>query len=266
MPNARRRRVAAVTGATAGIGHEFARQLAAGGYDLILASRDATRLGAVAGELSAAHGITVTTCPADLSDAEGLTRLTRFLDLHHVDLLVHNAGFATKGRLHTTPPEAQDAMLTLHVVATHRLVRAVLPPMIQRGEGAIVIVSSIASFMPSGANVNYVATKAYQRLFVESLALELAGTAVYAQALCPGFTRTEFHKRAALKMEGLPAWLWTEATDVVAESLRAVERRAPTVVIPSARWRLIVRLLNVLPQPLLRHIARRYRKTRDSRE
>lgn len=253
---------ALVTGATAGIGLEYARQLAARGHPLVLVARDRARLDATAESLRAAHGTDVAVLPCDLATPDGLDALVAHLTAHPVDVLVHNAGFGTKGAIARTDPAAQVAMVHLHVTCTNRLALAVLPGMVARGRGAYLVVASIASFVASRNNANYSATKGYQRQFMESVALELAGTGVYAQALCPGFTHTEFHARAAMKMERIPPWLWIPAAEVVRDSLAAMDRGGPTVVIPRWRWRAIAWLLRHAPLALLRRAATRYSKTR----
>ncbi|MGQ0647480.1 MAG: SDR family NAD(P)-dependent oxidoreductase [Gemmatimonadaceae bacterium] len=256
------RQLALVTGATSGIGLEFARQLAERGLDLLLVARDRVRLDTVAHELSAASRAQVQVLAADLATDAGIDIVAQQLTASPVDVLVNNAGFGTKGFLHKTDPASQHAMVRLHVVATNRLTVTTLPAMVARGRGAVITVSSVASFVASAANANYTATKAYQRVFMESLALELKGTGVYAQALCPGFVRTQFHDRAAMRMEGIPAFLWLDVRAVVAAALSAMDRGGPVVVIPSRRWQCIVWLLRHLPQRLLRLGARRYQKTR----
>lgn len=253
---------ALITGATAGIGLEFARQLAARGYDLVLVARDTSRLEDLARELATSGDIEVAVLVADLATDEGIARVVARLGEAPVELLVLNAGFGTRGLLHRTDPAAQEAMVRLHVLATNRLTLAALPGMVARGRGALIVVSSVASYVSSAANVNYAATKAYQRVFATSLSLELAGTGVYAQALCPGFVRTEFHERAAMRMHGIPAYLWLSAREVVAASLEALDRGRPAVVVPGRRWRVIVWLLRHLPPRLLRRGARRYQRTR----
>jgi short-subunit dehydrogenase len=187
QPRARPR--ALVTGASAGIGRVFADRLAARGHDLIVVGRDAERLGALAGELGAAHGASVEVFPADLSRDDEITRLVqRVSAASPLAVLVNNAGFGTTGRLVTVPPEPQVAMLHLHTLAPMRVTQAALPAMVARGAGAVINVSSVASFLFSAGSVNYCATKAYLTVFSEGLAAELAGTGVRVQALCPGFT------------------------------------------------------------------------------
>jgi short-subunit dehydrogenase len=177
-------------------------------------------------------------------------------------VLVNNAGFGTKGRLSTRPVGEQATMIELHVMAPMLLTRAVLPGMIARREGRIITVSSIASFTASGGNVNYCATKAYQRVFMEALAMELEGTGVHVQALCPGFTHTELHDRAGIDKAQIPGYLWLNAERVVRDSLDAAFSDGPVVVIPSKRFRLIVWALRYLPSGFRRALQRRYGKTR----
>ncbi|MBL8959699.1 MAG: SDR family NAD(P)-dependent oxidoreductase [Gemmatimonadetes bacterium] len=256
------RPLACITGATAGIGLEFARQLAARQHDLVLVARDGARLSATCETLQREFGVRATPIVADLSTAAGTADLADRIRTAPVDVLVHNAGFGTKGLLHLTDGAAQAAMVALHVTATDALVRAAVPGMRERGHGHLIVVSSVASFTPSAGNVNYAATKAYQRVYMESLALELAGSGVTAQALCPGFTHTEFHARARMNMSGIPRGLWLPAQRVVQESLDAMRVGAPAVVIPGRRWRIITFLLRHLPIALLRRGAKRYAGTR----
>src|SRR6185295_11802349 len=131
----------------------------------------------------------------------------------------NNAGFGTQGRLHQIAVEPQARMLRLHTMAPMQLTHAVLPRMVARGAGWIINVSSVASFIYSAGNVNYSATKAYLTRMTEVLDVELAGTGVVVQALCPGFVRTEFHARGKMNMSKVPDWLWLKAERVVDASL-----------------------------------------------
>ena len=250
-----------ITGATAGIGREFAIQLARRGHDLTLVSRDRDRLTQLATELERSSGISVTVLPADLVDDNDTARVVGYLGEHPVDVLVNNAGIAHAGRLGVIDPGTQDAMVRLHVLAVHRLTQAALPTMLRRGSGAVIIVSSVASFLTSAGNVNYCATKAYDRIFAEGLALETAGKGVYVQALCPGFTHTELHQRAGLSKRA-PAWMWMRTDQIVGASLNALTRRGPTVVIPGWPYRLITLVLRFSPRWLRAVEARVYRRDR----
>lgn len=253
-----------VTGASAGLGKEFAEQLAARGFDLLLVARDAERLAALADQLSLLHSVTATPFAADLSRDDGMRGLAELLSKEpRVMVLVNNAGFGTKGRLATRPVAEQATMLELHVMAPYLLTRAVLPGMIERREGIIINVASVASFTASQGNVNYCATKAYQRVFSEGLAIELAGTGVRVQALCPGFTHTEFHDRMQIdKTKGIPSWAWLTADRVVRESLDEAFRGGPTVVIPGKRYKLTVFALRHMPMWIRRRMQERYSRAR----
>jgi short-subunit dehydrogenase len=256
------RPIALITGASAGLGREFAIQLARDGYDLVLVARDEGRLSDLGVELNQRFGATSEVLPADLTIDSDVSRVVERIDRAPIDLLVNNAGFGTKGLLARTSREGQEAMLRVHVLAAHRLAQAAVQAMVPRGSGAIINVSSVASFVVSLGNVNYNATKAWQRIFIEALALELRGTGVYVQALCPGFTHTEFHARVKVDKTTVPSWMWMNADRVVAESLEAVAKRGPIVVVPGMGYKLIVFATMYLPRWLQRRILGRRRLAR----
>jgi short-subunit dehydrogenase len=257
MPAETTRPLAVVTGASAGLGKVFCQKLAARGYDLIAVARDGNRLESLRQELEQRHGIAVEVFPADLTIdtdvsllAERLTRSPQLV------LLVNNAGFGSRGTLADASPALQEAMLKLHIMAPMRLVQAALPVLLRRGQGAIVNVSSMASFLYSAGNVNYCATKAYLTTFSEGLAAEVAGTGVRVQALCPGFTPTEFHQRMKVEVAEVPRWMWLPAERVVETSLRNLERGGPVVCIPGMRYKLTALLLRLFPRSLLGRLQR----------
>ena len=251
------RGLAVVTGATAGIGREFAEQLARRGHDLLLVARDRDRLTEAAGSLASTHGVETEAFPADLTGDEDVTRLAeRIAASPRLALLVNNAGFGTRGRLADVDPARQVAMVRLHTLAPLRLTQAALPVMLRNRAGAVVNVSSVASFVSSAGNANYCATKAYLTTFSEGLAAELAGTGVQAQALCPGFTRTEFHSRMG-EPDRLPRLPWLSAEAVVKHSLRCLDRGGPTVCIPGLRFRLLVGIIRLAPRRLIGWVTRR---------
>jgi hypothetical protein len=252
------RGLAVVTGATAGIGREFAEQLAGRGYDLLLVARDRSRLVEAASALTASHRVEVEAFPADLTRDEDVTRLAEWIaGSSRLTLLINNAGFGTRGSLALSDPGRQTAMVRLHVLAPMRLTRAALPVLLAHRTGAIVNVSSIASFVFSAGSVNYCATKAYLTTFTEGLALELRGTGVQAQALCPGFTRTEFHGRIAGRVERRPELFWMSAGSVVKHSLRCLDRQGPTVCIPGVGYRMLAGMIRITPRRLIGWYARR---------
>src|SRR4051794_37811116 len=221
-------RTALVTGASTGIGEVFARRLARDGYRLILVARRQDRLDQLARELSGAE-----TLVADLSLPDGLGLVeARIAAEPTLELLVNNAGFGTKGLYWETPLEAQERMHQLHVMATMRLTRAALAAMVPRARGGVINVSSVAGFGQSPNNVSYCSTKAWMNSFTEGLDLELrgAGSPVRVQALCPGFTVTEFHDAMGMSRDGIPGWLWMRAEDVVDQSLRGLAKGKAFVI------------------------------------
>jgi uncharacterized protein len=243
MPD--RIRTALVTGATAGIGNAFARALAARGADLVLVARDADRLGSVAEQLRAGHGVEVEVLAADLADREQLERVAvRLRDPDRpVDLLVSNAGFGLRQRFASGDLATEERLLDVLVRAVLVLTHAAVPGMVARERGVIVTVSSVAGFMPAGT---YSAAKAWATTFTTSLAGELTGTGVTATALCPGYVRTEFHGRAGIRMERLPEFVWLDADRLVAACLADVAR-GRSLSIPGLQYKLGVIGLRHLP-------------------
>jgi short-subunit dehydrogenase len=256
------RPVALVTGASAGLGREFARQLAGLGYDLVLVSRDAARLEALALKLREVSGAECEVLAADLSRDEDVARVVARIDQVPIHLLVNNAGFGVRGSIARSARDDQESMLRVHVLAAHRLAQAAVQRMVERGRGVIINVSSIASFLTSPGSVNYASTKAWQRVYAESLSMELDGKGVYVQALCPGYTNTEFHERGGMRKNGVPDWWWMNVEDVVASSLRAVRRRRPVVVVPGMGYKLITLLLRFMPRWTWRLLVTRLRGRR----
>ncbi|MCZ2114790.1 MAG: SDR family oxidoreductase [Anaerolineae bacterium] len=262
---------ALITGASSGIGEEFARQLAAGGFDLTLVARREDRLQALAAELNAAYGIHADVLVADLSEDEGIARVADAIGRSpDITLLINNAGFGTNGDFLDVALERHLAMIHVHIIATVTLTKAALPAMIERGGGAIINVSSIASFFPSGGGVSYSASKVYLNNFSEALAAEIDGTGVKVQALCPGFTYSGFHDTpefADFNREQIPDRLWMPATEVVQESLAALSGDR-VIVIPGRVYRALVATANSPLQSAVRdagrRIKRRWRKERAS--
>jgi len=251
------RKLAVVTGASSGIGAAYARALAARGYDLALVARRADRLQHLADEMGSRHGVNCTVMSADLTrDADLLGIETYLANAVNLDLLVNNAGFGTMGRFFEASIESQDAMHRLHVLATMRLTHAALCNLTARNRGAVVNVSSVAAFVPRPGSTSYYATKAWINCFTECLRLELQGlgSRVRVQALCPGFTLTEFHDVLGLDRKTIlsGAW-WTPAEDVVAASLRGLEKDT-LFVVPGWRYKLLVAALRLLPRAAL-HFA-----------
>ena len=246
-------RLAAITGASSGIGATYARRLARNGYDLLLIARRKDRLEKLAAELPAAEILV-----ADLTDDADLDAVaTRLAAEPRLDLLINNAGFGTRGRFWEAASQVE--MHKLHVVATVTLTRAALQGMVERRRGSIVNVASVAGFMQNPASVSYCATKAWIISFSEGLWLELkaAGLPIRIQSLCPGFTYSEFHDVLGIDRSRIPKSLWMTAEFVVGESLKALERNQ-LFVVPGWRYKFIVWLFAWLPRSLRHAIMLRY--------
>lgn len=254
---------ALITGGSAGLGLEFARQLAADRHDLVLVARNAERLEQVAEELRSAHGVAVEVLPADLSLPDDVVRVAQRLavvggrpgegDLRPVGLLVNNAGFATsanftKGRV-TTERRGIDVMVKAVLELTH----AAVGQMLERDRGAILNVGSVAALTAGGT---YAAAKAYVRTFTESLAVELKGTGVTATLLSPGLTHTEFHARAGIPESAIvPEWGWLDAEDVVRTALADV-RRGVVLSTPTVRYKVVAAALRAAPRWAVRAVGK----------
>jgi len=253
-----RSRRALVTGPTAGIGLEFARQLAAADHDLVLVARNEERLEEVAADLRTAYGITVEVLPADLADREALAKVEeRLADPDRpVDVLVNNAGFGLKGRFLDNSVAQEQAHLDVLVVAVMRLCHAALGPMVARGSGQIVNVSSVAGFLPRGT---YSAAKAYVTKFSEWAHREYAPQGVQVMALCPGFVRTEFHERMEVRRDSAPKFLWLEAPDLVRAALSDLDA-GKAISVPSLRYKAIVTGARYIPSGVLQRFQGMGRK------
>lgn len=249
---------ALVTGATAGLGAEFARQLAADSYDLVIVARDAERLYSTALELRERHGIEVECIVADLASENAReTVADRLADADRpVDLLVNNAGIGTYQPFGKADWELEARQLDVNVRAVLQLTHAAVRAMAARGSGRILNVSSVAGFVPRPGNATYSASKAWVIMFSEALSLQLAGTGVTVTAVCPGFTRTEFHQRASADMSGVPARMWLAAADVVREGL-ADTATGKAISLPTMRYKALVGVSQAMPRSVLRKVMRR---------
>jgi short-subunit dehydrogenase len=241
-------RTALVTGPTAGIGLSFAHALAERGYDLVLVARDKHRLDELAGELALRHGVEVEVLPADLSDRTALATVEHRVadETRPVDLLVNNAGFGLKQPFWDNDIEDEQRMLDVLVGAVLRLSHAAVRPMAARGHGAIINVSSVAGFLRRGT---YSASKAWVTSFSEWLDLTYRSQGVRAMALCPGFTRTEFHERMDVARDSAPRWMWLDADRVVREALEDLDK-GKSISIPSKRYKALTAFARYTPASL----------------
>jgi short-subunit dehydrogenase len=257
------RRRALVTGASSGIGAAFAARLAREGADVTLVARSRERLDALAQRIRGG-GTSAEVVVADLREAGDVETLVARLAADPPDVLVNNAGFGTFGSFAELDPVREEEEIRVNIVALMRLTRAALPGMLARNSGAIVNVSSIAAFQPGPFTATYSASKAWVSSFTEAITEELRGTNVCVQALCPGFTRTEFQDRAGIDTGSIPGVAWMSADDVVDASLASLRRRE-AVCVPGMANRMVVTLTGVVPRAWLRRVAgtmgRRFRST-----
>ena len=240
---------ALITGPTAGIGASFAHQLADKGYDLVLVARDEQRLFALAAEVEREYGVAAEVLVADLSDRAALARVeARVADPERpVDLLVNNAGFGHKRPFLENSVEDEQQMLDVLVTSVLRLSHAALGAMVARGDGAIINVSSVAGFLPRGT---YSAAKAYVTSLSEWADLTYRDQGVRVMALCPGFTKTEFHERMDVSRDSAPAWMWLEADRLVADALADLEK-GRRVSVPSRRYKVLTGVARYTPSIVL---------------
>jgi short-subunit dehydrogenase len=242
------RSLAVITGASSGIGREYARQLAAG-HDLLLIARRRDALERLAREL-AVEGASVQVMAADLTDAVQLDAVAqRIAGEPQLALLVNNAGFGCRGAFWESPLETLEAMHRLHVMAIVRLSHAALRVLVARNRGAVINVASVAGFAQRAGSASYGATKSWVNAFTEGLSLDLkkARSAVSVQALCPGFTYSGFHDVMGEDRKKMaPASLWLRAEHVVRASLSALPRRQ-LFVVPGWRYKLLVAIVTKLP-------------------
>lgn len=251
--------VALITGASSGIGETFARTLAARGYDLILVARREDRLRALASQFPA---IQTEVLAADLTTDAGLHSAEQAIrQCPRLELLVNNAGFGTLGRFWTADIQGQTRMHQLHVMATMRLTHAALSCMVERGHGAVINVSSVAAFGQSEGNVSYCATKTWMNAFTQGLDLELRGiqSKVKVQALCPGFTMSEFHDTLGVDRKNIPHFLWMQPEEIVAASLKGLER-GDVIVVPGTVYKIGAAFMSHLPHGLKRRIGKPWGK------
>lgn len=251
---------ALITGASAGIGAEFARHLAVNGYGLYLVARRTERLTALAQELRRTHGIRCEVLAADLTDPASPARI-----MDHaasiglpIDVLINNAGLSGKAAFADTPWPALGGEIQVMITALTELCHRVIPGMRERGWGRIVNVSSTAAFAPPGASLLYTGIKCYVLAMSQSLDMELKPQGIHVTALCPGFTRSEFHDAMGTRSQAdkLPGFLWQEAADVVREGWSAVMAGRP-ICVPGAVNKLMTSALRAIPLGLQYQLGKR---------
>lgn len=246
------RRLALVTGASAGIGAAFARIFASHGYDVALTARRGDRLEALAEEIRLRFGVGTLTIAADLAKPDAADQILGYLaaEGRHVDALVNNAGYGLGGAYADTTWEDQAAFLQVMVTAPCELAHKTLPGMVERRFGRIVNVASLAGLVPGSAgHTLYGASKAFLVRFSQSLHLEGEPSGVHVTALCPGFTYSEFHDVNGTRAQisaATPPWLWLGADEVAATGYEAVEANR-AVCVPGAPNKAIAAIAKLIP-------------------
>ena len=254
-----------ITGASAGIGASYAKALAENGFDLVLLARRRDRLQALANQLESDYSIHCDIISADLAEKEEIQKaINHIRQIDNLDILINNAGFATIGYFADIPIEKSMRMFNTHMTATVQLTHAALQVMLKRKRGAIINVSSMGAFMLTPGNVLYDATKSFLATFSENLWLEVRDKGIKIQALCPGFTRTEFHEVGDFKnfdKSAIPNSSWMMPDEVVGLSLKALENSRDVVFIPGWKNRLSKWIIQ--HSSIVREILQRKFKERD---
>lgn len=258
----RANRRALVTGASAGIGAECARQLAARGCELVLTARREDRLQTLASQLRKAHRIAVDVVADDLADPAAPARIVAAAARggRTIDILINNAGYGVPGRYDQVDWDTHARFMQVLVDAPLQLCHLLIPGMRERGYGRIVNVGSLAGLVPATpGNTLYAPAKAFLVRLSQALAMENRGHGIHVCALCPGFTRSEFHdvSQARELVSKLPRWMWSDAEDVVRQGLDAVEH-GRVVCVPGRINRTVKVVMDLLPDRLaLALVARR---------
>ena len=242
---------ALVTGATVGIGESFTRLLAHNGYNIVLVARDLPRLQERAQGLESTFGVATTVIQADLATDAGCKTIEDFITNNQIDVLINNAGFGINKAFMMSQLDTEQQLLDVLVRTPMRLMHVALPGMKERNKGVIINVSSVAGWIAGGT---YSAAKSYLTVLSESLHTELSSTNVKVSALCPGFTRTEFHQRGRMSMKGLPAFMWLNSDKLVAKAWKdAVGGKA--VSVPGWQYQLLTFVMRNAPRPMVRKIG-----------
>ena len=249
-----------ITGASAGIGAEIARELAKRGHGVTLVARRKDRLDALADELSSKHGIKADTVACDLSSATGRGRMLKTVNgrVRDVDVLVNNAGFGTGGLFQELDADTELSMVRTNVEAVVHLCTAFVPGMIERGHGAILNVASLAAFMPVPRQATYGASKAFVLSFSDAISADLRGTGVSVTSLCPGPVPTEFGDVADIdeKLMDIPG-VSVSPEDTAAAAVEGMEK-GRRVVLPGAATKASALAGRLTPRFVALEVMRRF--------
>lgn len=240
---------ALITGATVGIGDCFARHLASEGFNLIINARSKDRLEERAEFLRKSYGVEVIVLAADL--ATECEKVEEYIQSHEIEVLINNAGFGLNQSFLASPIEEEQRVLDVLVRAPMRLMHAVLPQMRKRNSGVIINVSSTAAFIAGG---HYSAAKSYLTVMSESLHTQMLPTNVKVSSLNPGFTRTEFHQRAGMKMGAIPDFMWLEG-DFLVKKAWSDALKGKAISIPGWQYKVLRAIIALAPRPYVRKMG-----------
>lgn len=242
---------ALVTGATAGIGESFTRVLAHEGFSIVLVARDLERMKERAASLESRYKVQTAIVQADLATDAGCAKVEKYISENQIEVLINNAGFGINKAFSVSDLDSEQQLLDVLVRTPMRLMHTVLPQMKERNSGSVINVSSVAGWIAGGT---YSASKSYLTVLSESIHTEMSGTAVKISALCPGFTRTEFHERGRMRMNGLPEFMWLSSDRVVAQAWKE-NQKGKTLSVPGWQYLILSTVSRFGPRPLVRKLG-----------
>jgi len=260
ISNSRTRKLAVITGATSGIGRAFAIYFASQGHDLIITGRRKALLKQLSTQLERNYFVHVDPVVIDLSKKRDLTRLLHIVALSKdIDVLINNAGYGVNCAFSTDEVSHQMEMMKVHVDAPLMLIHRVLPHMVRNKSGIIINVSSLAATMPTAFNGMYSASKLFLRSFTESLHMDVVGSGIKVQCLCPGFTQSDFHRNNQLK-EHVRPFFWMTPEQVVNYSVYCL-KKGQVICIPGFLYRVLNRISLIIPRKMYYPIASKLERT-----
>ena len=242
---------ALVTGATAGIGESFTRVLAREGFNIVLVARDLERMKERAASLESQFNVQSAIVQADLATDAGCAKVEKYILENQIEVLINNAGFGINKAFSVSDLDSEQQLLDVLVRTPMRLMHTVLPQMKQRSSGSIINVSSVAGWIAGGT---YSASKSYLTVLSESIHTEMSGTGIKISALCPGFTRTEFHERGRMRMNGLPEFMWLSSDRVVTQAWKE-NQNGKVLSVPGWQYLILSTVSRFGPRPLVRKLG-----------